>query len=279
MPSEKSGLPLRRKVIYVLVGILLVLFLAEMLLRVFDPLGIYQMSVNLAAQLNSYVASPRGYVMYPGKYELRGWTATIDEHGNRVLPDAHAGACELAFIGDSITFGVGVNDAETFANIIAGEVAAHVTNTAHGGHNSGNILRTLNATDADGFVYVTVYNDDQPDQVVTDTQPRHTPYTVLATATYILSGLRGNAAAKVIDPQFAANMAQIAARDDVLMVTFDWRNAWADTLRAFEPELVTIPVYQGRVSYIDGHPNARGHAEIAAALVGHVRQFETRMCR
>lgn len=279
MPKAENKLTLRRKAIYVLSGILLVCLAVEIFLRIVDPWGIYQMAYNLNTQTNSYVASDRGYVMYPGRYELRGWTATIDEYGNRVLPDAHAGDCEIAMIGDSITFGVGVNDAETFANIISGQVDAHITNTAHGGHNSGNILKTLNATDADGFVYITMHNDDQPDQPVTDTLPRDTPYTTLAIAGYIFYVFRANSAPKIVDSQFEANMAQIAAHDNLVMVTFDWQNDWADTLRKFNPDVVTIPEYVGRVSWIDGHPNAAAHQQIAANLLPHVKALESEVCQ
>lgn len=78
------------------------------LLRIFDPLGVLRYYNDLSRLFADYVVSERGYSMYPGLHQYSNWTALIERNGNRHVPDGKNAACEIAFVGDSVTFGFGV---------------------------------------------------------------------------------------------------------------------------------------------------------------------------
>lgn len=144
--------------------VLLPLLLLEGLLRIFDPWGIYFFD-DMAKMANDFEPNAqRIYYLPDGVYKYSHWTATI-ENGSRKLPPANADShCEIVLLGDSFTFGYGVNDDETWAYHLA-QAFPDVTfvNTGITAYNSEHVRRTYELyPDADAFLYTVIYNDWEP---------------------------------------------------------------------------------------------------------------------
>ncbi len=273
----------RRGCIRVLGMLLLTLALIEIGLRVIAPFGAIRYYSDLSRQLAAFVHDDdRGYVMYPGLYEFSNWSALINRDGTRYTPAVKAAECSIAFVGDSLTWGFGVNDADVFVNLLAADVDARVINAGLSAYNSEHVLRAIEAIEADGFVYVIINNDAE-----VTVQRAHdlpvTPAPVLlnraAMGVYLDFAAKTGGGAATDDQRFEHDLRQIAARGDVLMAVFEDGRGWHERVAGIVPDVIVLPAYTQRISAVDQHPNARGHAEIAAALVGHVREFEEVVCR
>jgi hypothetical protein len=261
------------------ISIALVLFavtllLIEPALRIVDPLGGYRYYSDLSRLFAGYVVSERGYSMYPGMYQFSNWDALIERSGNRHTPDSRAGGCTLAFLGDSVTFGFGVSDAETFVNLLAQQTDARLLNTAIPAYNSANILKTLHTTPAAGYVYVIISNDDEPTKTRTNRYPVASVFQQNSIMVYVdaLTHLGGDAERDI--DRFNADMAALD-RPDVLRVAFRDPLNWYQTL---PDDVVLLPMWTHGNSVIDGHPDKVGHAEIAQHLAPYVSDFAARLC-
>lgn len=247
------------------------------LLKAFDPLGAIRLDTDLRRLFSGYVASPRAYALYPGEYQFTNWAAHIGKDHNRSVPDSKASDCTIAFLGDSVTFGFGVNDADTFANQIAQQLDARIINTALLGYNSVNVRLTIADTPADGYVYVVISNDDEPTHAWVNRHP-----TPLDLGSPDVFGVHYNGLIlRFGDVQhdrarFLADLDAMRSRGNVLFVSFEAASGWYAQL---PPDVIRIPFWTRAVSFIDGHPNAEGHAEIAAALMPYVSEFEARVCK
>ncbi|MEO8398085.1 MAG: hypothetical protein ABI700_34140, partial [Chloroflexota bacterium] len=155
----------RRKLIAALFGIILALLLGEGLLARFDPLGFGYFRDQ--ADLNLHlIADPRGYTFQPGTYKLSKSSFTILPDGNRAVPDTPPNAKKtLVFMGDSVTFGYGVDDDQTWVDLVAGDLpGVHVIDAGVSGFNSANVVRTLALyPDAQALVYLIIDNDADPE--------------------------------------------------------------------------------------------------------------------
>jgi hypothetical protein len=88
--------------------------LFHVLFRTSEPRGLYRLDDRY------------GFVHVPGaaaSMRGRGFTAsyTVDADGNRTMPVPAVARSTVVFLGDSVTFGAGVNDSETFAHVLATE--------------------------------------------------------------------------------------------------------------------------------------------------------------
>ena len=166
------GKSARHCLIAALIGVLLALLTAEALLARFDPLGFvyFRDQAYLSAQM---IPDPRGYNFRPGTYPL-SFALTILPDGTRAVPDTGPAAVTLVFIGDSVTFGYGVDDDQTWVNLIARTLpGVHVINAGVSGYNSTNVARTVaQFPDADALVYLIVNNDAEPEKLPDFDHPR-----------------------------------------------------------------------------------------------------------
>jgi lysophospholipase L1-like esterase len=135
------------------------------LLRPRNPLNLDPPSLFLAAdspispELARYLASE----------SLMDWRYTIDPEGNRLtLPDVASGET-IAIVGDSVAFGVGVDDRATAASQLQRAIGdqARVINAGVGGYSGGQALERARAFATRGgnraLVYLTSVNDFRRD--------------------------------------------------------------------------------------------------------------------
>ncbi|PJF26478.1 MAG: hypothetical protein CUN53_07675 [Phototrophicales bacterium] len=268
-----------RAVIASLIVVLLTTVMVEAALWFIDPLGIATYVYDLSTMVT--IASAEGYTLPPGVHTLRHWSYTIDEFGNRIMPRSES-ACIIAFVGDSVTFGQGVNDDETFAYKIALEnPGVRFINLGKIAYNIANVRRAVESNPANGYLYFISDNDDglpweRPPQEWG--QPRELPPR-LSAVRYYVAAFQERSSASVTDlDAFWRDLEALRARGDVLMFAMG-SPLGAQVIERY-PDIAPIP-HWGRamsISWIDGHPNAAGHVYLLNALRERVTDFVTKRC-
>lgn len=270
---------MKRLVVIAFIGSVMVMAL-EIGLRVFDPWGahIYYSEIDTLKTL--YVADPvRGYTLPTGTIEFArsgfypdgGWTATMTATGRRV-PNSAVSDCSIAMVGDSLTFGHAVRDADTFTNILAGQFpGVQFYNLGMDGYNTQQALTTIQTTKADAYVYLLVSNDAQP-QIDLNKLTVHTGDLWQAVWQYHWHWVRTQptntvlAADEPVYPEwFWQSLDTLSQHANVLMVGFAGETL-AETVAQQYPTLHLIPNYHDHISYADGHPNPVGHERIAESI-------------
>ncbi len=270
-PRPSLGQRIARVVIAVLFGVLLSLLLLEGLLS-FDPVGLRYIR-DYKTLTDHLIPAPAGYTYAPGVYTLSRSVVTMRPDGTRLVPDSAPDAtpAPLAFIGDSVTFGLGVSDDQTFVNLIARALPAmRVINAGLPAFNVVNIRRSLTTLPADARVVYLITDNDADPLFEPDFSPGGRLPDLPWTALYWLflpTVLQANR-----DPAFTnagadremylREVAQIAADPRVVLIA-----GYDDTLTLITPGAVRIPRYTTRLSFADEHPDANGHRELAAAIL------------
>jgi hypothetical protein len=249
-------------------GIVAIAVLAlEFLLRVIDPWGLHYFD-DLAYLFSQFAEDDqRGYVLPDGDYHFRRWQATI-RNGTRFLPDTNPQAdCTIVLLGDSVAFGYGVHDHETWANLVAqAQPEVQVVNTGTVAYNSENVLGTLRAfPDADAYLYVIIDNDSN--RALT-AATMHAQTDARPNVMWLLRYLWYNPVPDETngDPaRFFHDLAEITQDERVTLVGF------ADTpltqnIIAQEYAITSISDDYARTSRADTHANADGNRTLAAQI-------------
>jgi hypothetical protein len=132
-----------RRLTFVCFAFLFSLVILEGLLRILDPWGVMAYIGDLVAYASGTAPDPlRGYVLAPGAYHMPRWSATVLPDHSRLVPDANTVAtCRIVILGDSASFGHGVNDGETWVNLLARQYPnVRVIDAGLDGYNIDNIL-------------------------------------------------------------------------------------------------------------------------------------------
>lgn len=271
--------PLRRRIIAFLLSILIALLSLELSLRMLDPWGARRMFDDFAVYWPEVRANTqRSYWLPPGTYSYpRGWQAMILSDGSRRVPATRPDArCVLVLLGDSVTFGWGLNDGDTWANDLAKALPdVRMINTGTNGYNTTDALHTLRTyPGVDAYLYFYVGNDTNapfPWQRASQETGRQ------ATITEYLYLAQGGDYQPDIDPGFWPAMDTLNALPNVLMV--GWKDRTLQpTLAQRYPRSVWIDEHYTPLSYADRHPNKAGAQQIAERLLPAVRQFTRKWC-
>lgn len=264
-----------RKITGLLVSLILLLLLLEGMLAIADPLGMAYYN-DEAAMWYQFVDDPRGYGLPPGRYQLTRWGFTILEDRTRAVPATQAGETEVVFIGDSVTFGYGVEDEHTWVNLVAQALPqAHLINATLPGYNSTNALNTLELfPEADIIVYLIISNDvfvpwhEGPFKEAASI-PRESYLRLYLTHTGNIVGsgnkddlARLSLAAGDME-RFYRDLDAIASDKRVILIGFD--DVFGEQLsERYAVQL--IDWYTGVVSRVDGHANVEGNRQIAEQM-------------
>jgi len=271
MDKDKARL-IRHGLSIAILSLLLSLAGAEAFLRWVDPTGAYAYRLSIRAMFSYIKPDPRGYTFPPGIHDFVGFTVTIDEDGNRIMPDAVSN-CRIAWIGDSVTFGWGVDDRETFAYQIAEAIPdAQFVNAARPAYSARNLRLTAESEEADGFIYIPVFNDNV---VAPSWSPEFAPVP-LGMDTYLLYGRRGPVRGEAMD--WRADLGAMLSEGDWLTLAINEPSLVLDWLTDSQSDVVIIPNYTERISQADGHPSAAGHQGLAVSMLSHVEQFVGEVC-
>jgi hypothetical protein len=266
---------IRRLIIWILLTFNIVVLGLDTLLWHIDPLGTRIMVYNWIELSRHAQPHPTGFMYPQGTIDLGFYSVTTIEDGKRLVPDSGNSACTIAFIGDSVAWGQGVDDAETFVNQIASRFqAVTVWNTARLGYAIENIEASLSHYEADGYIWFVVNNDTEP-------------FYVQATSTRYPSALEVYITTFVAEYRYARRwhdltwgayttlVQSMLARDDVLSFGFD-----DDPLAIEAVQWGVIPIDNPHlaVSPADRHPSAQGHLAMADSMLPFIEPFISRVC-
>jgi hypothetical protein len=151
-----------------LVTLLLITYiLLEFAVLIIDPLGRLRLYETNRRVINAIVSDETThYRLPPGQHHLNGWQATINAQGRRHVPQSDYWTdCVVVFLGDSFTFGQGVNDSETLPNLYAQDHDGVVVNTGMFGYGASQVNHTWQRVrteyDVDGVFWLIMVNDTE----------------------------------------------------------------------------------------------------------------------
>jgi hypothetical protein len=236
-----------------------------------DPAGVrrYFYDYEDLALLSTPAAD--GYRLSPGVHRFAMYSATISDDGLRMVPNNQGGSCHIVFVGDSVTFGMGANDADTFVNLLAADIPAAVSLVAFPAYSAANVALSIQDYPADGYIWLIIQNDDEPMVVWKPIDGDMPPAMALYISWLFSTG-------KLIPPntiRFVRYAAPVIARADVLAFAF---RGDALTEAAKQLGAIVIDHYTGHVSRYDAHPDAAGHRQIAFAMRARVMAFVNQQC-
>ena len=280
--------------------VLFTLILIEILLRAVDPWGLHYFQ-DLETMGNSIFQSDfgRGYIIPDGEYNFTRWQAQVQNSG-RVVPETYSFSdCKIAILGDSVAFGYGVNDEQTWLNVAAREFpGVQLINLGVPRYNSTNVVGTWeDYPNADAYLYLIISNDLEPALNLEferfagggTGQPWIVRYTNFAlkrgggTDQIELQVQPDETAPPLPDDypglaRFWSEIEELRADKRVYFAAFE-KEPLTSTLLARDLPLTTWTYpFKRRISLADYHLNPTGNEELAAQAVPLLRQIVQDRC-
>jgi hypothetical protein len=273
---------IRRGIVKIIIAIISSVFLLEILLRLIDPWGAVTYFTAGGPTLDLYIPYNERDVLPAGEYHFSTWTTHINPDHTRLVPDNDAGNCRIAFVGDSVTFGLGVDDAETWVNLLAmNHPAWDVVNAGVAGYNSYAVRLTIADTSADAYIYLITNNDAEYQLFHPVVEPRrgYQPALQIYWRVWQIHRQGYEHPPQMLGSQrrFDRDIAVLAEDTDVLSVGFA-NDDLAQSAYEQYPSVILLPAYTATISFADPHPNAVGHQQIAAALDPFVTEYVQAQC-
>jgi hypothetical protein len=271
-----------KNVLKVTIGSILSAILLEMLLRFVDPWGAVTYFTAGGPTLDLYVSYGERDVLPAGEYRFPTWTAHINADHTRYVPDNNVGNCRIAFVGDSVTFGLGVDDAETWVNLLAANHPAwDVVNAGVAGYNSYAVRLTIADTAADAYVYLITNNDAEYQLFHPVVEVRRGYQSSLQIYWRVWQinrqGYEHPPQMLGSERRFDRDIAALAEHDNVLIAGFT-NDDLAQSAYEQYASVILLPAYTETISFADPHPNVIGHQQIAAALDPFVTEYVQAQC-
>ena len=266
---------LTRRLLGTALLVVLTLVLIEVLLRVTDPFGAAYFGDLAGNFYDVAIDDPCGYVVPPGEYHASHWSFSIQPDHTRTVPDTNPDAPRtLVFVGDSVTFGYGVEDAETFVNLVAQALPDwRVINDSYPGWNIQNLEGAwAQHPDAD-LIFVLTITNDLTESYLTPGQRGWRPLYIQAYAMWvgwIFTGFPTPAPETLaaLEPGWIASISALAADPRVTFLTIDTAGDYEQRVASMFPDkTVILENYTGLVSTVDSHPNPASHVFLAAQII------------
>ena len=273
MPLDRIAMMKSLRIILLVLGLTIIGI--EGILRL-DPLGM----IYYPELLTTFAQSepiPAGWQMAVGVHNFTHWSATIMPDHTRLVPGTNPDGDETwVFLGDSVTFGYGVNDDAPFASQIAIiRPDIHVINAGTVGYDSANVrARAADFPTADRLIYLIYGNDAEPHAEMPHTDVQMPTSGINLYLSYWsryqylrYAAPRGDAYLATMDlPRFCDDVRTLDADPRVTMFIFEES--------VLQPEaqvcgtVLTLPSYLPQtVSALDDHPNPDGHRMIAQHIL------------
>jgi hypothetical protein len=171
-----------------------------------------------------------------------------------------------------VTFGLGVSDDATWANLVARELPdVHIVNAGVPAYNVWNVAATVERVKADGYLYLVIDNDDEPEPRWREVGKRGNTWAI-QTYLYVLEFRAGEPYSPLQGAR--VTFAKLAHSSGVQAVAFEGSQLARDV-----PGVAYIPMYTKRISRVDAHADVEGNAQVAASILPIVRKLAATRCR
>lgn len=247
----------------------------EVLLRLTDPLGWYAAAAS-PTSAEIMCSDPRGYSVCVGTHiNEAGITVTALDDRTRLVPDTDTSVkTTLYIVGDSVTFGTGVSDGDTYSNLIAQHCPTlHVKNLGVIGYNIDRLTKSFEQyPDADVYLWLAIPNDVESDGVY----PFPRAYLSTATEVYITRFVRNLKPqdATIDDAVWDAYIPKVEAILDKYQPIFVVQDdKFGQRLKESVPAVNVIEHYLHVLSAADSHPNITGHQELAREILPLLSEY------
>lgn len=259
-------------------SLLLCTCVTEICLRAFDPLGMDYLARDMREMSRSLEGQSDFWLLKPGHYQFTDSSAMVLDNRTRFVPDTDSSDCQIVAIGDSFTFGLWVNDEDTWVNQLARLLPdVELINAGVPGYNSPQLVRAFSRfPDADGYLYLIVDNDHTDGRVKRLTSPHDAELYVTAYIKVSLNRMAGETTTTQWE-QFWQDFAQIAGRDNILMFTYN--HALSEPVTERYPKVVWLDWTPEPIASLDGHPTPRSHVELAGLMLPYARDFVREVCQ
>lgn len=256
-----------RRLIIALALVAVSLLAVEAALALLDPLGGYRYFNDLRIFQARYLPhAARYYVPAPGLWQMSNWTYQIDlpdytRHTPASKPDAD---CTVVALGDSVTFGLGVNDDETWPNYYAEMTGCGVINTAMPGYDIWAVEAAYKAfPDADRYLYLLISNDADHDAAAqVRLQGRESAINM-----YLYLALSGDEGQRPPIPDEFWKVYDALVSDERVEIYGFQTAVLAEQVAATGRAIRLIPPYTTRISWADAHPDAGAQRTVAGAIM------------
>ncbi len=239
-------------------------------MRVFDPIGLAFFD-DIAYWNEALLPDPEGYRMADGVVSLTQWSYTV-ENDRRITPANNPNGETVYFLGDSLTFGWGVQDDQTWVNLITNELALNGINAGKAGYNIDNLLaRVQNLSAGACVIHLIIPNDYEMGFYAgtTDHEPLPTRWSQLFYFLYspITQSPPPN---ETFDEEYQAKLQQMQAHSTrFLAIAYD--PLIVERLADFDVK--AISPYTSKISAVDSHPDVLGHRQLYNGILPIVREF------
>jgi hypothetical protein len=243
-----------------------ILLLELLLSTVGDIGGVYATSQRVHWFLSHKEPHPTGYAFTPGVYDDAMGHVTITPDGIRAIPNVTTARCSVALVGDSFTFGWGLDDDETFAYHLSRMLPeVRIINTGRPAYNSTNLTRVVDYHDADGYVYLAIGDDNEAPAVYTP-PPGKMPAALTIIVTRLIMPVQAPP-----PPDYALYIDVLTEleRAGVVFVALE-HSALPELIAGWGFDVHTIEM-TGILSPSDGHPSAEAALDMAHQLAPIVR--------
>jgi hypothetical protein len=254
-----------------LIIILITLVMLEALLVIVDPIRFSEVQRDWSDLREHVVKRDNYYVFRPGTYDLVRYSVTINEDGTRNLPDNGSG-CRVVAVGDSFTFGMGVDDNESWVNIAARETGYNWINSGMPGLQASNFVTILDEYPADVYVYLNTANDAAVYEEITPEQAPYRPFSALTLYIYRAANLP---LVYEAPDNYRSYLDTITARDNLIWYTID-NSPQLDI--NIEYGAIVLPSTFEIIGVDDSHPNPTGHEQIWKTMENTLKPFVESYC-
>lgn len=268
------------RIVVSMLSIGVALLIGEMALRILDPYGLLRLQAETRTRYENRIplAIGESYLMPSGRYEITDDLTfnILGDHSRLVSHSNPSSTCTLAAIGDSMTFGAGVNETENWVTLWSADNDYNIINAGRTATNAVEAAATIDMYPADGYVWFLFFNDN----TISRTHTRHNPQPPSPAIWKYLSWqwqLSDNQI-QTDDEAFIEAAIEIHSRD-VLIFSYD-DNPLLDILPdEVRGDVLLIPPHTSVISLLDAHPDAAGHQQIYDAIAPHLADYASTVCQ
>lgn len=245
--------------------IAITLMALEAALTFIDPLGVVYYRDIRTIENESKRQDLSGYTFASShKTHLTKWSFETTPDGTRSVPGISLSGPKVRFYGDSVTFGMGVDDANTWVSIVCSSLHLNCTNYGRGGYPASNTVELMQATAHRGCaVFLTIHNDmETMDDFIYGNQSWRP---MILDYWHFLTVGRYAGYARLDNTAYQQAMQYAASRPNTLLLAFDGHN-YGKMVRE-QYGAVLIPNFTSRISVVDTHPNNEGNRQIAEYIL------------